>query len=147
MELRFYGIVCCLICSFNVTVLFSWWSDSSGEYFAGLKIWWFKCLGIYGLIWCAQLLIFWLHPWYMMLWLKIFCFILPLWWFTSKKYREQDMRADGLIIGTEMDMNFHWNTGCIIGWHGNMGNLFCCCILCSICYQLLLVSFETTSAD
>ena len=50
------------MCSFNVTILFSWWSDSSGEYFAGLKIWWFKCLGIYGLIWCAQLLIFLAPP-------------------------------------------------------------------------------------
>ena len=35
-------------------------------------------MGIYGLNWCDQLfLIFWLHPWYMMLWLKILCFILP----------------------------------------------------------------------
>ena len=44
----------------------------------------------------------------------------------KQKYREHDMRDDGLLIGNEMDMNFHRNTGCITGWHGNMANLFCC---------------------
>ena len=33
----------------------------------------------------------------------------------KQNYREHDMRADGLLIGAEMDMNFLRNTG----WHGN----------------------------
>ena len=42
-------------------------------------------LGIYGLNWCDHLfLIFWFHPWYMMHWMKWICFILSLWWFSSK---------------------------------------------------------------
>ena len=40
----------------------------------------------------------------------------------KQTYREHDMRADGLLIGTEVDMNYHR----ITGWQGNMAILFCC---------------------